>query len=356
MSARLRFEDRDVGLIFSRLAVKCLAASLLLCATVVVRGQQKEQPAPQRPTRLFNVQGQVSLPEGMPAGQILVTLISRQGLPRQTYTTEQGRFEFSGIPEGGYSLSAKSMADSSLVSETVDTDTNNTATGNLQVNLTLRRESNGSAVRSSNGVISAAEAEQKVPKEARRAFRDGVRFRRANEPDKALANYGRAVEIYPEYFQALAERGDLLVTERRLAEALSDFERALKINPRYGPALRGAGYCKLESREFAEAADYLEKATTAQPDNANIYLLLGIAYLESDRLEPARLALFKALSFNTQHELRAYIYLGNLYARGRQYKEAAEMLQKYLEANPKASDAEEIKAIESKWLARAASP
>lgn len=356
MSAHPRFEDRNVGVVVLGTPLKCLVALLLLGTTTFVRGQQKEQPELPKPTRYFNVQGQVSLPEGMPAGQVLVTLVSREGLPRQVYTTEQGRFEFSGIPEGGYTLSAKSMSDSSLISEAVDTDTTQTATGNLQVNLTLHRESDGNASHKSAGVVSAAEAEQKVPKEARKAFREGVKFRRANEPDKALANYNRAVEIYPEYFQALAERGDLLITKRKLAEALNDFEDALKINPHYGPALRGAGYCKLEGQEFAEAIEYLEKATTAQPDNANTYLLLGIAYLELDRREPARMALFKALSFNTQHELRAYIYLGNLYARASQYKEAADMLEKYLEANPKASDAEEIKAIETQWRARAEKP
>src|SRR5919202_1814347 len=133
-----------------------------------------------------------------------------------------------------------------------------------------------------------------------------------NKPDHALASFNSAVELYPDYFQALAARGDLHILRRELAEAVADFERALKLNPRYGPALHGAGYCKLEQREFAEAIQYLEKSITAQPDNANSYLLLGIANLELDRREPARVALFKALTFNSPHELRAHIYLGNL--------------------------------------------
>jgi tetratricopeptide (TPR) repeat protein len=286
-----------------------------------------------------------------------VTLTANTGVPRQAYTNEQGRFEFPGIEEGGYTLTAKSMNDPQLISESVEADTSRTATGNLNVNLILRRGSEPPADNLKPAeVVTTAEAGQQVPKEARQAFKAGLRFRRANEPDKALQSFTHAVELYPEYFQALAARGDLRVLQRRLGEAAADFESALKVNPRYGPALRGAGYCKLEKREFVEAIKDFEKSLTAQPDNANTYLLLGIAYLELDRRDAAKAALFKALSFNSPHELRAYLYLANLYAREHLYTEAAEELHKYLEANPTAPDAANLKAIESQWRARAAAP
>jgi tetratricopeptide (TPR) repeat protein len=291
----------------------------------------------------------------MPASQVVVTLITSAGVPRQTYTTEQGRFEFPGITEGSYSLTARSLSDPKMTAETVETDTSRTATDNLNVKLILRKEADAT-VNSRAKVVTLAEAEQKVPKQARKAFREAVKFRENGQPEKAFQSFSRAIELYPEYFQALAERGDLHVLQRKLSEAATDFERALKTNPRYAPALRGAGYCKLEKREFTEAAKYLEQAITIQPDYANAYLLLGITYLELDRREQAKAALIKALSFNTSRELRTHIYLGNLYAREGQYTEAAEELRKYLEANPADPDAADLKAVESQWRARAAAP
>jgi protein O-GlcNAc transferase len=166
----------------------------------------------------------------------------------------------------------------------------------------------------------------------------------------------RAVELFPEYVQALAERGDLLVVAGKLSEAAEDFARALKVNPRYAAALRGAGYCKLEKREFEESAKYLEQATAAQPADANAYLLLGIAYLELDRREQAEAALLKALGFNTERELRAHIHLGNLYARGGRYRDAADQLRKYLDAKPDDPQAAHLTEVEAKWRARAAAP
>lgn len=320
------------------------------------QGQPKELPRTAQPLRVLTIQGRVSLPEGTAAERVLVTLVNSSGVPRQAYTTEQGRYEFPGIEEGSYTLSAESMSDSSLRSERVEAETNRTATGNLIVNLALRKEAEPAGSRNSARVVTAAEAGQKVPKDARRAFKEGLRFRSNNRPDRALESFTRAIELYPGYYQAHAERGDLRVLQRKLEEAAADFAAALKANPQYGPALRGAGYCKLEKREFAAAVKDFEKSLTAQPDNANTYLLLGIAYLELDRRDAARAALFKALSFNTPHELRAYIYLAKLYARERLYAEAAEQLHKYLEANPDDPDAANLKAIESQWRARAASP
>ena len=336
-------------------AVALFAVLGLGLASAGALAQDKGPQRPERPPRVLTIQGQVSLPEGMPAGQVIVTLTSSSGVPRQAYSTEQGRFEFQGIPEGGYSLTARSLSDPQLVTGVVDTDSTRTATGTLNVNLTLRKDVAAAAPKKAE-VVSVAEAEQKVPKPARKAFREAVKYRAANQPEKALESLNRAVELYPDYFQALAARGDLLLLQRRLTEAGADFERALRANPHYGPALRGAGYCKLERSEFNEAAKYLEQSIKAQPDQANAYLLLGIAYLELDRRAESRAALIKALGFNTPRELRAHIYLGNLYARERLYAEAADELRKYLEAVPADPEAEELRAVELKWRARAARP
>lgn len=356
MIIRPRFSKGITGLDVSRPALRSLIVIVFLGVTASgVCAQDKEPPRLSRPARIVTIHGQVSLPEGMPAGVALVTLVSGSGVPRQTYTTEQGRFEFQGIPEGSYSLTAKSLSDPKLAAEAVETDTSRTATGSLNVRLILRKEA-GTTVSVKAEVITVAEAGQKIPKQARKAFSEGVKFMEENQSEKALQSLSRAIELFPEYFQALAVRGDLQVLQRKLTEAATDFERALKISPRYGPALRGAGYCQLEKREFDEAIKYLEQSITAQPEHANAYLLLGIAYLELDRREQSKAALLKALSFNTSRELRAHIYLGNLYARERLYAQAAEELRKYLEANPADPDAADLKAVESQWRARAAAP
>lgn len=327
---------------------------LALAACVICQAQPGVSRMP-TPLRLSTIYVQVSLPNGRPAGGALVTLTPTSGVPRKAFTNDSGRLEFPGMPEVQYSITATSPSDLNLMSDVVEMNPSRTANGNLTVQLLLRDRSDYTKDRKP-GVIRVGENEQRIPKGARKAFNDGLKFKGNDETLKALESFNRAVELYHEYYQAFSERGDVNVFQRKLEEAAADFDRALKINDHYGPALRGAGYCKLEKREFSGAIELFEKSISADPTNANTHLLLGIANLELDRREPAREALKKALSFNTQPVPRAHIYLANLYARERQYLQAADELHKYIEADPLAAEAAGMREIEAKWRARAAAP
>jgi len=336
------------------IAARSLVLALFL-GWASANGQDKNPPVPSRPGTMVTIQGRVSLSDGRPAARVLVRLTTRGGVPREAFTNDQGRFEFTSMEEGGYVLTASSLADPGLIADAVETDTSRTATGTLNVSLILHSTLE-STKKPKPSVIHVGESAQKVPKEARKAFERGLKLKESNESGKALESLSRAIELFPEYFQALTERGNLYVLQRKLTEAAADFAQALKIYDRYGPALRGSGYCKLEKKEFAQAIGDFERSISLEPENANTYLLLGIANLELDRREPAREALLKALSFSDHTMPRAHIYLANLYALEHQYLHAADELHKYLEADPNAANAAEMRKMEAQWRARAAIP
>ena len=327
---------------------------LTLSAWVSCPAQPERSTLPSA-VRLATIYVQVSLPNGRPAGGALVTLRPTRGAPAIGFANDSGRLEFPGMPEVQYSVTATSPSDPNLVSDAVEMNPSLAANGNLTVQLLLRDRSDHTKG-PKPGVIRADENEQKIPREARKAFNEGLKFKGNDEPLKALESFNRAVDLYHDYYQAFSERGDVNVSQRKLEEATVDFDRALKINAHYGPALRGSGYCKLEKKEFAGAIELFEKSVSNDPNNANTHLLLGIANLELDRRESARDALKKALSFDNQPVPRAHIYLANLYARERHYLEAADELHKYIELDPAAADAGGMREIEAKWRARAAAP
>jgi Tfp pilus assembly protein PilF len=337
----------------SGLIVRFLASLLFLfLVSFSVWGQNG--PVPIKPPRIFTVSGQVTFPDGKPASGVIVKLTTRTGVPREAFTTDSGRFEFSGMEGGIYVLTAKSVSDPNLVSETVETDTNRTATDNLTVNIMLR-ESSTSSGSHKPGVVRIDDPDQKIPKEAKKAFAQGLKFKESNEHNKASESLSRAIQLYPDFYQALSERGDLYIFQQKLEEACADFGQALKINAHYGPALRGAGYCKLEKGEFAEAVRYFEQSISADPNSANTHLLLGVANLQLDRREAAKAALLKALSFNPP-PLRAHIHLANLYAKEHLYQQAADELRKYLDAEPNIQDKANLEAIEAQWRTHATTP
>lgn len=326
-------------------------ATILVCASQASIQAQRQRSA-DRPTQV-TIEGQVSLPDDRPATHVRVKLSTPSGITRETLTNDNGRYEFTEVLPGTYYLTANSLIDPSLNSDRIQTDTSQTITGNVSVDVSLRAAPAVAGGGTKPSVITVAEAEQRVPKEARKAFKQGLKLKGDNQPDKALASISQAIELYPEYFQALTQRGDLYLSMHKLAEAAADFDRALKVNALYEPALRGAGYCRLEKGDFAEAARYLDQAARAAPDNASTLLLLGIAKLELNRTEEARQALRKALELDAVGAARAHIHLAKLYAREHQYQQAADELHLYLETAVTDPDLAELRRVEAQWRARA---
>jgi tetratricopeptide (TPR) repeat protein len=304
----------------------------------------------------FMIVGTVSLPNGNPAAHVIVRISALSGMTREINTDAQGRYEFIGLPAGRYRMTVVNPEDPDQFIDPVDADTSRSAGNRLLIYLYLRTSPSSAKSGSKPGVVTLAEASQQIPKDARKAYEDAVRLKRDNKADKALASVNRAIEIYPEYFQALAERGELRITKGQIAEAAEDFDRALKLNENYGPALRGAGYCKLEQQKFSEAIRYFEQAISTEPRVARTHLFLGIANLALDQREPARKALQQALKIDADQAVTAHVYLADLYAREEHYREAADELRAYLEARPTAPNAARLKAKEADLRARSKHP
>jgi tetratricopeptide (TPR) repeat protein len=302
----------------------------------------------------FIVTGSVSLPDGNPAARITVRISGQSGLNFETTTDNSGRYQFQ-VPGGRYRLSAVNPHASEQSTDNIEADTSRTAGNRLVVNLYLRTLTETTGV-SRPGVVSAAAALQQIPKEARKAYEDGLKLRSRNQAEKALASFDRAIEICPDYFQALAERGELRITRSEIGQALEDFEHALRLDRDYGPALRGAGYCKLEQQQFTEAVSYLERATSTEPGIADSHLFLGIANLALDRREPARRALLEALKIDARRTVTAHIYLADLYARENEFRNAADELRAYLTARPDAPNSQSLAAKEAELRSRARRP
>src|SRR2546421_3823583 len=158
-------------------ASKRLMLTLVLALFVWVGCQaQPERSTLPSPIRAATIYVQVSLPNGRPAGGALVTLRPTRGAPSIGFANDSGRLEFPGMPEVQYSVTATSPSDPNLVSDAVEMNPSLAANGNLTVQLLLRDRSDHTKSPKS-GVIRAGENEQKIPKEARKAFNEGLKFR-----------------------------------------------------------------------------------------------------------------------------------------------------------------------------------
>src|SRR5215475_4207190 len=281
----------------------------------------------------ITVFGRVSLPDGKPASRVQVKLEMSSGLKREILSDDQGNYEFRGLGSGRYRLSATNPDAPEQYSERAESDSTRAFSNRVQIDVYLRLPLHSDKREAKPGTVSVAEATQNIPKAARKAYDQGVKLQKENQSDKALAAFNQAVELYPEYFQALTERANLLMGGGKLTEAGADFERALKLNDKYVPALRGLGYCQIQQKQFEAAVSNLERAFVMEPKVPLTLLLLGYANLSLSRYEPAKQCLEEALKLGPESAARAHVYLAEVLAHEQKFKEAADSIRRYLTLN-----------------------
>jgi len=316
----------------------------LFCLTILI------QPAAGQGA--FLIFGRVSLPDGQPAARVKVFIETLTGLKRDVLTDQEGNYEFRGMSAGRYRVYATNPDAPEQFSEPAESDTTRSFANRLQINVYLRLPMHSDKKEAKPGTISAIEAAQNIPKDARKAYEQGMKFQKENRPQEALAQFNKAVELFPAYFQALTERGNLLMQHNKLVEAETDFEQALQLHAKYAPALRGIGYCQIQRKKFPEALGNLEKAYVLEPNVPMTLLLLGYANLSLNRHEEARQCLQQALKLNAESAARAHVYLAEIFAHEQKFKEAADEIRAYLKANPRAADAASLQKMEADWRAR----
>jgi len=302
----------------------------------------------------FIIFGRVNLPNGRPpTTRMKVFIEGVNGLRRDILSDDQGNYEFRGMSGGRYRIYATNPDAPEQYCDPVEGDTTRAYSNRLQVDINLKLPLHKEKKDANPGIVSASEAAQNIPKSARRAYEEALKLQKENRAEQALARFNQAIELYPEYFQALTERANLLMGGGKLTEAAADFERALRLNDKYVPALRGVGYCQIQQKQFEAAVSNLERAFVMEPKVPLTLLLLGYANLSLSRFEAAKQCLEEALKLGPESSARAHVYLAEVFAHEQKFKEAADSIRRYLALKPDAADAAELRKMESDWRARA---
>jgi tetratricopeptide (TPR) repeat protein len=294
----------------------------------------------------YVIYGRVSLPDGGAASRVQIDVSGPLGFKRTVMTDDTGQYVVNDVPRGRYSLAATNPDVPEQYSERADVELTRYSSQRVAVNLYLRSGTKvTSGKESASTGVSVAEASQHVPKAAQKEYEKGIKLGGNQQFDKALISFNRAVELFPEYFQAITQRGHLRVSMGQFAEAEKDFTSALELNPQYEPALRGMGICRIREGKYADALRDLEQAVTLEQRDSSAYLFLGFANVSLDRRAEARAALQRALALDAVGSARAHVHLANLDLRENRNQEAAAELETYLAQVPNAPDAEKLRAL-----------
>lgn len=308
---------------------------------------------PDTSSGIHTIEGRVLLPSGRPAEQgVLVRLSSSVLISRSASTDADGVFMFNALPRGEYRVTVEGGPEYAPVSNsiTIYGTTKGTPSGRvgqkLMIDVVLQPKS------------AAAVDEQRfagVPTPAVDAYRKGMQFAQVGDNKKAAESLKNAVAIHPKFESALVELGTQYLKLNDAAKAAEVLKQATELAPKNFTARLRYGIALLNEKKLTAGETELREALRINAASPAAHMYLGITLLSLSRDEKTR-AFNAEKSAEAQKELEtaviagkeevamAHRYLGGIYWGQKDHKRAADELETYLKLEPKASDADRIRA------------
>jgi tetratricopeptide (TPR) repeat protein len=218
-----------------------------------------------------------------------------------------------------------------------------TAPSVYEVRIYLQRKGLGNA--SAQTAVSDL-SHAKIPGSAKKRFRQALEDKQAGNHAKAIDHLKQVVVEAPSFTPAYVELGTeyLKVGEGQLA--IDTLKKALDIAPE-DPALRlHYGVALLNQKQSAAAESELRLSIQKSKEySVAAHYYLGVALLTEHKTDEARI-IFEEMVKNGGDKLPlVHRYLGGIYFQNKQYRSAADELEKYLKLEPKPADADKIGEI-----------
>jgi tetratricopeptide (TPR) repeat protein len=293
------------------------------------------------------IRGRVYTPSGKPVeGRLVVRLESTDMISKQTSTDADGKFTFSGLTAGNFTVTVEGGKDYENAVEypQIYKETGSAGARNLDLSIQLRFKPE------SNPALAG------VPKDALQLYTKGVEAARKGDSKKAVEQLSEAVGLYQNFPLALNELGVQYLKMGQPDKAAEALQRAVKLAPAdFFPHLN-YGIALLNKKNFAEAEVELRQALKINSEAPTAHMYLGVALLTLSRDEKtkqydmakyaeAQKELETAAASGKPEVAMAHKYLGGIYMGNKEYKRAADELELYLKLYPKAPDAEKLKGL-----------
>jgi len=125
-------------------------------------------------------------------------------------------------------------------------------------------------------------------------YNRGVVHKLNGHPLLAIADYTKALELEPEHYKALSNRGSVYSELERYKEAFDDFNKAIGIAPDQSTAYFNRGFTYTKLGDYEKAIADFTKVTVIQPNDVDAYRHRAKSYYRSQELDKAREDLRKA--------------------------------------------------------------
>lgn len=264
----------------------------------------------------------------------------------RTKTDGSGRYEFSNLADGRYTVRALPFRyDYQDQEHTINIYTINATQGSGTGNTFITQDfylkpKQGGISELELGVIFA----QDIPKEAERAYKNADKAFADKRNQEGVDELFRALKIFPDYYNALYRMGKQLYILKKYDDAWKFLLKATEVNPKSGVAYyyMGESFHKLGEKYNKAAITSLKQSTLLNPQFAPGFYTLGKVQRSAGKFSDAEKSLLKAKKLAKRPVAEIQKELVELYGNDlKKYKEAADELELYLKASKKNMSKEE---------------
>jgi cytochrome c-type biogenesis protein CcmH/NrfG len=183
-----------------------------------------------------------------------------------------------------------------------------------------------------------------APPAAKKALeRANDAFKKRN-PDEAVKELKKAVEIYPKYALAWFDLGRVFESKHRFKEAMEAYRHSVEADDKYLFPYERLYIITANQERWPDVLELTNKVIRLDPiDFPRAYYFSAIANLNVNDLTAAEKSAREAVKLDLAANPRAGYVLGVILARKQNLAEAADLLRAYLKAAPKSIEVETVK-------------
>ena len=284
------------------------------------------------------ITGRIYFPS-QPTGdiRIQVRLESTSAPGLSTSTNADGVFRFSGLNTGYYTIIIDAGAQFEVFREQIDIERGNTYSPRT-VQIPVHLQPKASGPRRIIGTIPA------MPKGAAELYDKALAAAKKGDHKKAIEHLDAAIAIHPQFALALNELGVQHLILGQPDKAAVALQTAIKIAPEEFLPHLNYGIALVNQRKFVDAELHLREAVKKNDGAFTAHLYLGIALINLKNYSEAETEFRRAITLGGAKASQAHYYLGGLYWQAGDYPRAVNELEKYLELEPKAANADKVRA------------
>jgi Flp pilus assembly protein TadD len=283
-----------------------------------------------------SISGTVTDTLGHPLQDVRVELADGNGtVLNSAYTSSSGHFEFTRVAGGTYQVVATSGLQQA--SERVEAN----SFSNI---VSIRMAGSGKPADGVEGE-SVSVAQYRVPAKAREAYRKAHSALEKGKMDDASKHLAKALEICPNYAEALTLRGILALNQQDSQAAVADLDKAIKADANYAMAYMVLGSALNMQSKFDDAIRALQRGESLAPNYWQAHFEMGKSYIGKADYPAALRQLERAESLAPGEYPLIYLLRAHALLSMKQFPEAMAALQTYLQKDPKGPNVEQAEKM-----------